>query len=266
MHTFCLLITSAIFDHLFLFKKKLIFDLIQISLCNICKNKMSYYEGTGNRYAQFKREIEGDWNPNDTEIMEQELLDKYDRIENKSIDSRYFVKRQTYTRDNKYDPLRSSLDKYGLRRLSDAWDSKRQKNVKNNTDEHTNQRVLSKSPERSKSPVEGINKPRPSTVLKSKATEEETRIKKYKTIPVKVEQKIQHDDKMLKDNDIGTEIDEVIEYPDQYFLVDANHPIFLNSPSRIKKEGESNEDTIKKYETILRDINREFKHLLKRNK
>lgn len=219
----------------------------------------------GDRFSQCKKEIEEDWNPNDTEVQEQELIDKYDRIGNKSIDSRYFVKRQTYTRDTKNDLLRNSLDKYGLVRLSDAWDPKRQRYSKEVSEEQTSKRVFSKSPARSKTPVEGINKPRPSTVLKSKASEEEAQIKRFKTIPVKVEQKVAHEEKK-KENDIGTEIDEIVEYPDQYFLVDANHPIFLNSPSRIKKEGESNEETIKKYEDVLRDINREFKDLMKRNK
>ena len=221
----------------------------------------------GVTYNRYNREVEENWNPEDTETQEKELMNKYNRIENRDIDSKYFIKRQTYTLKQRQEPLRSSLDKYGLRRLSDTWESQRFKYGKNNTDEHNEERKQSKSRERSRSPIEGVNKPRPSTVLKSKLNEsEDPRPQKYKTEIIREEPKIELEENKIKDHEIGTEIDEIIETPDQYYLVDANHPIFLESPSRLKKEGETNEETIKKYESILRDINYEFKQLLKRNK
>jgi hypothetical protein len=110
--------------------------------------------------------------------------------------------------------------------------------------------------------VIGINRPRATTALKSKAVEEDDRPLAYSPKRVKpVESKPQS-----KEAQIGTAIDTIIEYPDEYYLVDSNHPIFENSPSNIRKTTDTKDEVILKYETVLRDMNIEFKQLVKRNR
>jgi N12 class adenine-specific DNA methylase len=41
--------------------------------------------------------------------------------------------------------------------------------------------------------------------------------------------------------------------------------MFLNSPTTLKKDVESKDDIIEKYEGVLREINSEFRSLMKRN-
>ena len=103
---------------------------------------------------------------------------------------------------------------------------------------------------------------RPSTALKSKREIEETR-------PVKYEADSRNKD--LKKVSIQNqypiqEEPEIVDFSHHYYTADPKLNDFGSSSSRNQKEKEPNDEIIQKYETVLSEINYEFKQLMKRNK
>jgi hypothetical protein len=145
-----------------------------------------------------------------------------------------------------------SGDKYGLQKLSDTWESRRSRHVKN-TDFYTSSKHYTHSSPR----VSYVR----SNQMRAMQLDHSQTIKRI-AVDLSVDKK-----KQIEEDDIAnlSGVDEVVEN-EKFYLVDSDHPIFLNSPSKLKKNIENKDEIIEKYEGVLREINSEFKQSLRRNK
>jgi chromosome segregation ATPase len=146
----------------------------------------------------------------------------------------------------------NSGDKYGLQKLSDTWETRRSMHVKNIDSYSTSRHYAHSSPRVS---YVRSNQMRARQIDHSQTT---------KRIAVDLSDE---KNKQTEEDDIAnlSGVDEVVEN-EKFYLVDSDHPIFLNSPSKLKKNIDNKDDIIDKYEAVLREINSEFKQSLRRNK
>lgn len=144
-----------------------------------------------------------------------------------------------------------NVEKYGLQRLSDTWETRRSRYVRN-TQNYSPRKYEYSSPK--------VNYVRASQI-KSKQSNQSPVVKK-----IEVDLSNDQKKKVEEDDNVNFhDVDEIVEN-EKFYLVDSDHPIFLNSPTRLKKDIDNKDEIIEKYEGVLREINSEFKQSLRRNK
>ena len=91
--------------------------------------------------------------------------------------------------------------------------------------------------------------------------DEETRPIRHKDVAKREETKQKSPERGQVENER-----ELKRIEDRYYSANSKIPMYTEVPNREERDAESNEEIIQKYESVLSDINYEFKQLMKRNK
>ena len=97
----------------------------------------------------------GQWSSQnkDVGIDEYKLQSKYDRIEFQDKNAYSFVDRHAYSTADWYEPSQTNMDKYGLKKLSDTWETRRSKYVRHSVQEKPEDIVQMKTPVKAASTI-----------------------------------------------------------------------------------------------------------------
>jgi len=178
----------------------------------------------------------------------QDLLEEKDQIDERT--AQVILE----SKGRKPSPGQDEANKYGLKKLSDTWESRRSKYVKAYQAPKTRYTQRKTNPDRH------------AVKITAKENEKEHLSPVVSRVYTKLEKSPHEDRTQANFEEKENSIDEIVEEEEKFYLVDKDHPIFSNSPSQIKKKGDTPEEIIQKYERILRDVNQEFKSCLQRNK
>ena len=190
-----------------------------------------------------------------------------------------------HSKSKKPYQILSTSEKYGLKRLSDTWENRRSRYMKYNTPFVRKQNSVSSqnrikpnlvssspkvhnmSPKIEKKEVRNqevsIDRKRKLIVHENSDTHEELQEDpSFEYKGTDEECNVNEEETPLKESDI----EEVVQEDEKYYLIDSDHPLLDNSPSALRREAKSKDEILQKYEKVLREVNSEFKNWLDRNK
>ena len=184
-----------------------------------------------------------------------------------------------HSKSKKPYQILSTSEKYGLKRLSDTWENRRSRYMKYNTPFVRKQNSVSSqnrikpnlvssspkvhnmSPKIEKKEVRNqevsIDRKRKLIVHENSDTHEELQEDpSFEYKGTDEECNVNEEETPLKESDI----EEVVQEDEKYYLIDSDHPLLDNSPSALRREAKSKDEILQKYEKVLREVNSEFKN------